>query len=240
MSARLGTRLVTLASPLLAASVVAFGSSGCAAATAAAPRPRPRTAATTLSRATPQAATAVDRLAGVARRRYAEEIHGGLVHRQLRRLARDQVLRRALQSTDQAALRDYVRRRYASVWYHWHISRLRIVRGSKLLSDTGVPFVVAPAQMTLRDVHGRYLATLEVSDQDVIGFVRFMHRNYAVDVVVRGAGPQHVRTSLPAALRVHLPSSGTVIVGGRRYQVRSFGETAMGGERIRIWILHHA
>jgi hypothetical protein len=133
--------------------------------------------------------------------------------------------------------RAYVRSRFSRVWYHWHVSRLRIVRATSTLVDVGVPFVVAPAETVLRDSHGRALGTLQISIQDVIGFVRYMHRNHPVDVVVRGRGAAHVRTSLPAALGVRLPDSGTATVGGHRYQVGSFSATALGGEPVRAWIL---
>ena len=48
------------------------------------------------------------------------------------------------------------------------------------------------------------LGTLQLSIQDVIGYVKYMHRNYHVDVVVRGRGAGHVRTSLPAAASMSL------------------------------------
>jgi hypothetical protein len=115
---------------------------------------------------------------------------------------------------------------------------MRIFRGSRMILDVGVPFVVAPSQMTLRDSGGRSLGTLQTSIQDEIGFVRYMHRNYPVDVVVRGRGAAHVRTSLPAALNARLPDSGTATVSGTRYQVRSFTQTALGGEPVKVWILH--
>jgi len=117
------------------------------------------------------------------------------------------------------------------------VSAVRIVRGSQVLTEVGVPFVVAPSQTALRDTHGRVLATLEVSIQDEIGFVRYMHRNYPVDVVVRGRGAQHVRTSLAGAATVKLPSRGTVTIGGRHLAVRSFHATAFAGEPVTVWIL---
>jgi hypothetical protein len=76
--------------------------------------------------------------------------------------------------------------------------------------------------------------------QDVIGFVRFMHRNYPVDVVVRGRGAAHVRSSLPAATNAKLPSRGPVTIAGRRYDVRSFQQTAWGSEPVTVWILTKA
>jgi len=159
------------------------------------------------------------------------------VHILVRRIAHDQGLRQALASNDVAALRSFVRLRFGSVWYHLHASRLRIVRGSRILVDIGVPFVVAPATAVLRDNSGRALGTLEVSIQDVIGFVRFLHRNYHVDVVTRGIGNAHVRSSLPAALKVRLPRRGIQVIAGKRYRVRSFTRKALNNERVRVWIL---
>jgi hypothetical protein len=114
---------------------------------------------------------------------------------------------------------------------------VRVVRGSRVLADAGIAFVVAPAQKALHDARGRLLGTLQLSIQDVIGYVKYLHRNVHVDVVVRGRGAAHVQTSLPAATRVALPSSGTVTISGRRYRVRSFSEPGLGGETLRIWIL---
>jgi hypothetical protein len=209
--------------------------SGCAAS--AAPLLAQHPAAPALVAAPAQPRTAIDRLTTVARRRYSTEVHGGVVFGTLHRVARDPQLRAALQSGDLPGARAYVQRQFSAVWYHWHVSRLRVVKGSRVLIDAGVPFVVAPAQMTLRGSGGQSLATLQVSIQDVIGYVRYMHRNYPVDVVVRGQGAAHVRSSLPAATHAQLPARGPVTVGGRRYLVRSFHATALGNEPVTVWIL---
>lgn len=230
------TAVRTLAALAAAGLVAGCGVvSGPVAASASAPA---RTTATTAR--TPTTTSAIDRLTTQARRRYADEVRGGVVHTQLRRVAADRLLLRALQSGDPAALRGYVTRQFRTVWYHRHISRLRIARGSQTLVEVGVPFVVAPSSTMLRDAHGRALATLQISVQDEIGFVRYMHRNFPVDVVVRGSGPGHVKTSLPAAANVRLPARGTVQIAGRRMAVRSFHETAMGGEPVTVWILARA
>jgi hypothetical protein len=182
-------------------------------------------------------ATTIDHVTSVARQRYATEVSGSRAHATLRRVGSDPALLSALASGDMNRVRSDVRSEFHRVWYHWHASRMRIFRGSSVVVDLGVPFVVAPSQMTLRDSHGASLGTLQVSMQDVIGFVRYMHRNYPVDVVVRGRGAAHVRTSLPAARKVTLPDSGTVTVSGTRYQVRSFTQTALGNEPVKVWIL---
>ncbi|HEV7751563.1 MAG TPA: hypothetical protein VGO71_08470 [Baekduia sp.] len=193
------------------------------------------TAAATAAAKTP--ATAVDRLTATAKQRWNTETHGGVAFATLHRVGRDPGLRQALASGSPAAVRAYVNRVFPSTWYHWHVSRVRIVKGSKILVDAGVPFVVAPAQMTLKSSTGRTLGRLQISIQDVIGFVRYMHRNYPLDVVVRGQGAAHVRSSLPAATNATLPSSGSVTISGRRYQVRSFHEAALGAEPVTVWIL---
>jgi hypothetical protein len=181
--------------------------------------------------------TAVDRLAASARKRYAIEVHGYVANATMHSVGRDRTLLRTLQSGNLSATVAYVRQKFAAVWYHQHVSRMRILKGSRVVVDAGVPFVVAPSQMTLRGAHGRVLGTLQVSIQDVIGFVRYVHRRSGVDVVVRGQGPNHVRSSLPAATNAALPSRGSLRLAGRRYLVRSFPETALGGEPVTVWIL---
>ena len=224
----------------LPAAVVAVVLVGCGSSLATAPPPRTAStpAAGTVKRSPVAAArprSVIDRLAVVARRRYSEEVNGAAVHKQLRRVAADPALLRALRSGNLAALRAEVRLQDATP--HAHISRLRVVRGSRVLADAGVVFVVAPSVKALHDARGRYLGTLQLSIQDVIGYVKYMHRNVHVDVVVRGRGAAHMRTSLPAAAGVRLTSSGTAMVAGHRYLVRSFSEPGLAGETLRIWIL---
>jgi hypothetical protein len=230
------TRTSLIARAALACALLALPIAGCAASAATLPQPRPALVqATAYPPGTGPAP--IDHMTAVAKRRYATEVGGGMALGTLHRVARDPQLVRALASGDLTRVRAYVRGEFNRVWYHWHVSRLRIVRGTNMLVDVGVPFVVAPSQMTLRSSHGASLSTLQVSIQDEIGFVRYMHRNYPVDVVVRGQGAAHARTSLPAALDVRLPDSGTATIAGQRYQVRSFTRTALGGERVKVWIL---
>ena len=230
------TRDSPIARGTLACALLAMPLAGCAATAPTMPPPR---AAAAQADPSPAGRThpRIDHLTALAKRRYATEVHGGQARATLRRVARDPALLAALRASDPARLRADVSSRFTRVWYHWHVSRLRIVRGSNTLVDVGVPFVVAPSQMTVRNSLGASLGTLQTSIQDVIGFVRYMHRNYPVDVVVRGRGATHVRTSLPAARNARLPDSGTATVAGKRYQVRSFMQTALGGEPVKVWIL---
>ena len=229
--------------PTLAAATLLLAATGCGAASSVAAPPAP---ATPVARSVPtrrpaapppSPTTRIDRLTRQARLRYVEETSGRRVHADLRLIARDPGLKRALASGSASRLRAYVDRRFSQSWYHLHVSRVRIVRGGHIVASAGVPFVVAPTQRTLRDAHGRALATLQVSIQDEIGFVRYVHRNIGVDVVVRGRGAAHVRTSLPAALHVRqLPRRGRVTIAGRRYDIRSFARQALGHEPVTVWI----
>jgi hypothetical protein len=185
-------------------------------------------------------AARVDHLTALARQHYTGEVKGTRTMRTLRRFGRDKTLLNLLGQPNLGAARAYVKRTYWGTWYHWHVSRMRIKKGSTVVVETGVPFVLAPTQVTLRGSGGRALGTLEVSIQDEIGFVRYMHRNYPVDVVVRGQGAGHIQTSLPAAANAKLPSQGPVAIAGRRYLARSFPETAWNGEPVTAWILTKA
>jgi hypothetical protein len=219
---------------VLGAAAVALPLAGCAAIGTSGAAPGRATATPAAS----AAAGRIDQLLRVAQQTYAREVGGSAVRFQRQRIAHDPVLLGAQRTRNLPALRAEVARQQATP--HKHISRVRVLKGSTVLADSGVPFVVAGAPVTLRDASGHALGRLDVSIQDEIGFVRLMHRNYPVDVVVRGRGANHVRTSLPAAARATLPATGRVTVAGRRYDVRSFGGTALGGEAVRIWILGRA
>ena len=169
--------------------------------------------------------------------RYQSEASGPVAHATLSRVASDPRLLAAVRSGSDARVRSHVAGEFPAVWYHWHVSRLRITRGSKTIVETGVPFVVDGPSTALRDAHGHAIARLQISIQDVIGFVRLNKRLDHVATVVRGLGSADVRASLPAALEVRLPSSGTVKIAGRRYTVGSFHEIGWRGEPLHIWIL---
>jgi hypothetical protein len=74
--------------------------------------------------------------------------------------------------------------------------------------------------------------------QDVIGYVKLVHRLTGAQVVVRGRAG-HVESSLSAARAVALPATGQVTLAGSAYVVRSFTETGYGGEPLSVWILTH-
>ena len=151
-----------------------------------------------------------DTLAGVARRIYHQEAGGTVGHAAVKRIARDRGLVAALSSGSPTALRAAALRQLFNPGEH--VVRLSIVRGGQTLTDVGGAFVVAPATLPL---HG---AVLEASMQDVIGYVKLVHRLTGAQIVVRAPG--HVESSLAAAAQAALPASGSVTVAGRTYEVQ--------------------
>jgi hypothetical protein len=197
----------------------------------------PVAAVTAVGLAVPVATAARNPTLATAVGRYRHEVRGHPAQATLARLAHDRGLVAAVRSGSDARVRAYVQAKFRPVWYHWHVSRLRISRGATTIVETGVPFVLPGPQTALRDAHGRAAATLQISIQDVIGYVRLNKRLNRIDTVVRGRGARAVRTSLPAALHVRLPNSGTTTVAGRRYRVSSFRATGWRGEPLTIWTL---
>jgi hypothetical protein len=206
--------------PLTVLAVAAVALPGCAAGQAADQDPP----------ATTVAGVRADTLGGVARRIYQQEADGAVGHAAVRRIARDRVLLAALRSGDQAALRAAGLRQLFNSGKH--VVRVTVVRDGRTLTDVGGAFVVAPARLVLGggDV-------LEASVQDVVGYVKLVHRLTGAEVVVRGAAG-HVESSLSAAAaRARLPAAGTATIAGHAYVVRSFRETGYAGERLEVWIL---
>jgi hypothetical protein len=188
-------------------------------------------------------ASAAHRLAATVRaaqRAYNRETKGSKLRRETERIAHDAVLLRALARGDVAGAGAEANVQLMSRANHFdHVTRVSVVRGRRVLLNATLnsdgAFVVAPASRELQ-LRGRRLGTLLVSIQDVTGFVKLVHRRTLAAVVARGASGQ-VRTSLPSAAQVRLPSSGEVGIAGRSYLVRSFSELGWGGEALTVWVL---
>jgi hypothetical protein len=177
-----------------------------------------------------------DTLTSVARRIYRQETVGAVGHTAVKRIARDKALLAALSSGNPATIRAAALRQLFNPGKH--VVRLSVTRGGRTLTDVGGAFVVAPAHIELRSSGGADLGRLEASMQDVVGYVKLVHRLTGVQIVVRGAAG-HVESSLTAATHAALPAAGTATVGGHRYTVRSFRQTGFGGEHLEVWILSH-
>jgi hypothetical protein len=175
-----------------------------------------------------------DTLAAVARRIYHQEADGAVGHAAVKRISHDRALLAALSHGSPATLRAAALRQLFDPGKH--VVRLDVVRAGRTLTDVGGAFVVAPASIELRDGHGRDLGRLDASMQDVIGYVKLVHRLTGAQIVVRGDG-SHVASSLAGGAAARLPPAGDAAVGGRTYVVRSFPETGFAGEPLTVWLL---
>ena len=193
-----------------------------------------RAAAPSTTSATAQARA--DALADVARRVYHQEAAGQVGHVAATRIAKDRVLVSALRRHDLAALRAEALRQLFDPGKH--VVRLSVVRGGRTLTNVGGAFVVAPTSRELRAPGGTDLGRLEVSMQDVIGYVKLVHRLTGADIVVRGR-TGHVESSLPMARAAALPATGEITLAGDPFVVRSFAEIGYDGEPLTVWILTH-
>jgi hypothetical protein len=174
-----------------------------------------------------------DTLASVAQRIYRQEVYGSPNGAAYARIAPLAGLSRGLETHDYALARRTILDQPVR-----HAVRVRVLsRAGKKLVDVGLGFVIAGAPHPLIAPDGRDLGRITVSIQDVIGFVKLVHRLTGTGVVVRGSLDQHVETSLPAALPVSLPKSGPTQIAGRTYTVSSFAGAGFAGERLRVWIL---
>jgi hypothetical protein len=174
-----------------------------------------------------------DTFASVAARIYRQEVQGAANSAAFAHIAGLRRLRRGIDSGDLAL----ARRALASQSVVRHAVRARVVDGARVLVDVGLRFVIAGSPHPLTTLGGRPLGQLEVSIQDVSGFVKLITRLTGTEVVVRGSRAGHVATSLPAASAVALPASGPVVVGGRRYVVSSLVRPGFGGEQLHVWLL---
>lgn len=185
----------------------------------------------------PAAARRASRQLREAKLRYRIETQGAVIHADLRYIAHNDILLHALSTGDLAAARAQVAILQRTKTVIKHVTRIRVLHGSQVLID-GWPtsFDVAGSERPLRDHRGRSLGRVQITIQDIIGFIKLEHRHNATEVLVRGAGGQ-VRTLLPAAKKVPLPRSGCTQIGGRRYVVSSFEARGFTGEPLTIWLL---
>lgn len=195
-------------------------------------RALPRAAAAVGTRCpTATAARRADAALRAAKARYAFESRGAVSYVDLKRIGHDASLLAALR-TDKgvAALADANRQLVR------HVVQIKVTQGSRVLVDANATsFDVAGPSMQLYSATGKSLGRLQITLQDVIGFIKLVHKLNAANVVVRSAA--QTRTSLPAAAAVALPHAGCAKIGARTYAIRSFDETSFAGEVLTIWVL---
>jgi hypothetical protein len=176
----------------------------------------------------------VDAFADVARRIYAHE-HAPIVARKaIQKLETNLPLIRALESGDHRRIRALARQPVLG-----HEVRVRVVHGSNVLMDAGLPNVVQAAEGELHAPDGTALGTVQVSVQDLIGFVKLVDRETGTRMVVRGRNGS-VETMFAAAAHARLPAAGRVTIRGRTYLVRRFPEGDFVGKPLQVWMLDPA
>jgi hypothetical protein len=203
-------------------------------------QPPPSSLPAAVARARSHSRSRIEGDVNAARTIYYGETQGPRLLEQLGRLARDPLMLSALAKGDApAAQAEADAQLYSTLNHTAHVTRIAVLRGSHALVNATINangvFVCAPGVRVLR-LHGRPLGTLLVSIQDVVGFVKLIHRLVHVQAVVRGASGL-VRTSLPAAAHVSLPASGRVTIASRSYLAQSFSEVGWGGEPLTVWVL---
>jgi hypothetical protein len=165
----------------------------------------------------------------VAQGIYAAEIQSHEVTEDAAHITHSQALLSALASNNTAAVYEAVH----SIVYtpHWHIVRLRVVKGGRVIADVGGPDVIAPVSGTLRS-RGRTLGTYVMSVQDDLGYVKLVSRFIGVPVNLYRNGSfvmgtlQHAPATLSSGASVH--------VGGASYQVQLLNERAFPSGPLRV------
>jgi|GEM_PF-1291744 len=171
----------------------------------------------------------LDAYENVARHIYTAERAGEPVRQSLKRIAKDTALLDALAAGRPGLERTELMRQLFLP--HYHVVRLRVTRAGRVTGDVGSAFPVAGSTRSLGG--GSLLA---ISIQDVIGYVKIVHEDTGLPVIVRGQAG-HVVSSLPALTSMTLPASGPVTVAGTRYLVRSFSEPGFAGETLQVSLL---
>jgi hypothetical protein len=169
---------------------------------------------------------AVDTL--VAKRIYAGELKGTETKLDAARVRSYGPLLAALESGAQAPVAAAV---YALVYKpHWHIVRLQVLRGTRLLADVGGPHVIAPVSGLLR-THGRTLGRYVMSVQDDLGYVKLVTRFIGAPVDLYQHGSLVMGTLQPAPAAPH--EGATVRAGGTSYLVRNIAARAFPGSALQ-------
>jgi hypothetical protein len=134
----------------------------------------------------------------VAERIYAEELRGEETKLDAARARSYGPLLTALERGETAAVAAAV---HALVYKpHWHIVRLRVLRGNRVLADVGGPHVTAPVTGLLR-AHGRTLGRYVISVQDDLGYVKLVTHfiGLPIEIYQRGAPVMGTLRAAPAA-----------------------------------------
>jgi hypothetical protein len=169
----------------------------------------------------------------VAQRIYAAEVRSSETTADKRQIEGDGPLLGAVESGEHGAIEAAV---HTLVYSHTHIVRLRVTRGSHVLSDIGGPYILAPVSGTLRS-HGRTIAQFVFSVQDDLGYVKLVARFIAAPLILRTDSGQVPVEGLLSPGPASIPEHGPVTYRGVSYQAYSFKATAYPSGRLRVSLL---
>jgi hypothetical protein len=169
----------------------------------------------------------------VAQRIYAAEVRSSETTADKRQIEGDGPLLSAVESGEHAAIEAAV---HTLVFSHTHIVRLRVTRGSHVLSDIGGPYILAPVSGTLRS-HGRTIASFVFSVQDDLGYVKLVARFIGAPLILRTASGQVPVEGLLSPGPSSIPEHGSVTYHGVKYQAYSFRASAYPSGRLRVSLL---
>jgi hypothetical protein len=173
-------------------------------------------------------ATLVNTVSRIARRIYEGEA-GRRTLASIKRVQQSTALQDAVAKRDPVATRAAI----AVVQQH-HIVRLRVSAGTRLLSDVGGPFVLAPVEAPLSR-GGRTVGSFVLSIQDDEGYKRLAQRLVGLDVVMY-MGSRLVKSTLGGSPGT-IPTSGTFTRAGKRYALYTFTAKAFPSGPLRITVL---
>jgi hypothetical protein len=228
----------TLAIALSACGASAESSRTIAARSWAAPIEATLATASTLAPGTPACATAAPEVlattaGGLAKRIYTGELRGSETLSDRHQVESYTPLLNAVASGDRAAINAAV---HHLVYSHTHIVRLRVSRGTTVLSDDGGPYILAPVRGTLR-LHGRAIAHYVLSVQDDLGYVKLVTRFLDVPLLMRAGSHGIPIEGLLSPGPSSIPDHGPLTYKHKLYEAFSFDARSFPGGPLRISLL---
>jgi hypothetical protein len=179
--------------------------------------------------------TRANAIAYVGRRLLRAERHSRDVSETLRHVAADPAFRRATALNDKPAMRSAIIDDFFRD-HSFHIVRVRVMRGAKLIYDLGGPYVLQPVTGTVLSPDGRTSATFMTAVQDDTGYIKLVHRFTGAAVQLLsplGKVPGSTLDPGPG----EIPDSGAITYRRQRYIVESLTGTAFPSGPLRISLL---
>jgi hypothetical protein len=183
---------------------------------------------------TDAADTRLRTIGAVGRRLFAQEQNSSTVQRTLRYAAADPAFRRAAASGDPVALRAAVVGFFRN--HRFHIVRVRLTKGARVVYDLGGPYVLAPASRGVAGPDGRPAGRFTLAVQDDTGYIKLMHRFTGAAVQLRTPAGQVPGSTLAPGPAV-LPAHAAVRYHGATYGVDSFTAVTFPSGPLQISLL---